>query len=461
MKSALAYADRHRERHLTELKAFLRLPSISAQPAFRGAMEETAVWLRDAMAEAGLDNTAIIETIGKPLVYGDWLHAGPEAPTVLVYGHYDVQPPEPLELWQTPPFEPTIIGDHIHARGAADDKGQLYIHVKAAQAYLQAEGRLPVNVRYIFEGEEESGGRGLAAFVREQGARLAADVALVSDSHILAPDQPALVYGLRGIVYLYLTLEGADRDLHSGSYGGAVDNPLNAMAHIIARLRDPDGRILVPGFYDRVRPLSTGEREALNRRPTTAATVMEETGAAAEWGEPGYTAVERMGARPTLDVHGIVGGYMGPGGKTVLPARAEAKISMRLVPDQDPQRVYELFRRYVESLAPPTMRLSMRNDHGAPATIVDLETPALKAAAAAYETTFGNAPLYIRGGGSIPVVGDFQTHLGLETVLMGFGLPNDRIHSPNERFYLPNFQRGIAAIIRFLAIYGGETGAGG
>lgn len=459
LSAVLAYARAQNDASLAELDAFLRIPSVSTQREHDSNTRAAAAWLATAMRDAGLENVRLFETPRHPLVYGDWLHAGPDAPTVLIYGHYDVQPPDPLEEWQSPPFAPTRRGDYLYARGACDDKGQTYIHVKAIAAYLAQAGRLPVNVKFLSEGEEEIGGPSLTAFIPAHTDLLAADVAVVSDTAILGPEQPAIVYGLRGMCYVLMDITGPDHDLHSGGFGGAIDNPFNVLAHIIARLKDMDGHILIPGFYDKVRPLSAEEREMLAQLPLTEERVLAETGAPQVWGEPGYTLAERLGARPTLDVHGIVGGYMLPGRKTVLPAKAHAKISMRLVPDQDPQEIGELFRQYVTQIAPPTVKISMTFE-GAPASITNWKMPAMQAAIAAYRDVFGREPIFMREGGSIPVVGQFQAHLGIETVLMGFGLHDDRIHSPNERFYLPNFFRGIETAIRFLAYYGGgETGA--
>ncbi len=457
MSDPILYAHNQRARYLSELQAFLRIPSVSTQPEHKVDTAVAAQWLADSLHAAGLENAQLIQTDGHPLVYADWLHAGSNAPTVLIYGHYDVQPAEPFELWHTPPFEPVVRDEYVYARGASDNKGQIFAHVKAVEALLQANGRLPVNVKFIVEGEEESGGASLAAFIPQNKALLAADVALVSDSAILSPEQPAIVYGLRGICYLYLDVTGPARDLHSGSFGGGINNPLNALAHIIAKLKDEEGHILIPGFYDRVRPLSEEERALLAEFPLDEAAWLAESGAPQAWGEPEYTLVERLGARPTLDVHGIIGGYTGPGGKTVLPASVHAKLSMRLVPDQDPEEIRQLFVQYVHSITPPSVRVTVSGGHGAPASITDYHIPAMQAARAAYREAFGREPVFMREGGSIPVVGQFQQHLGLETVLMGLGLPGDRIHSPNERFYLPNFYRGIEASIRFLQEYAAQA----
>lgn len=447
------YAQAHEARHLAELMEFLRIPSVSTQPEHNADTAVAANWLADAMQKAGLENIELIQTDRHPLVYADWLHAGADAPTVLVYGHYDVQPAEPFELWHTPPFEPTVQDDYLYARGASDDKGQVYIHVKAVEAHLKTNGRLPVNVKFIVEGEEESGGLSLAAFIPENTQKLKADVALVSDTGMVNPNQPAIVYGLRGMCYVLMDITGPTRDLHSGSYGGGINNPLNVLCHIIANLKDEDGHILIPGFYDKVRPLSPQERAIIAKLPLNEAEWLAETGAPVAWGEPEYTLVERLGARPTLDVHGIIGGYTGPGAKTVLPSTVHAKFSMRLVPDQDPQEIADLLEKFVNILTPPSVKVTM-TARGAPASITDFNIPAMKAAESAYTQVYGVQPVYMREGGSIPVVGQFQAHLNLETVLMGFGLPDDRIHSPNERFYLPNFYRGIQTSIRFFEEYG-------
>ena len=454
MNKILTYARKHQQTHLEELKEFLRIPSVSTQPDHTEDVASAAAWIANKMETAGLENVRVIATRGHPLIYADWLHAGENKPTVLIYGHYDVQPVDPLDLWETPPFEPTIRGDYVYGRGSSDDKGQMFIHIKAVEAYLAVNGRLPVNVKFIIEGEEESGGESLTAFIPENKELLAADVALVSDTGILSPDQPSIIYALRGMTYAFIDVTGPDHDLHSGSAGGAVDNPINALAHIIAGLKDVNGRIQIPGFYDKVRELETNEREMLAQLPTSDVKWLRETGVPQLMGEPGYSTIERIGARPTLDVNGIIGGYTGAGAKTVLPSVAHAKVSMRLVPDQDPQEIYDLFAKYVQKIAPPSVTVKTTLFHFAPASISDYSIPAIKAAGAAYEQVFGKQPVFMREGGSIPVVSEFQHELGLETVLMGFGLPDDRIHSPNERFYLPNFYRGIETAILFLAEYG-------
>ena len=454
MENALQFALQNREGHLAELLDFLAIPSISTQPQHRSDMVEAAQWLAEKMVDACLENVQLFDNDGHPLVYGDWLHSGPDAPTVLIYGHYDVQPAEPFDLWETPPFEPVLRDNYIYARGSSDDKGQVYVHVKAVASYLKTAGTLPVNVKFIVEGEEESGGHSLAAFIPENQELLAADVALVSDTAMIGRDLPAIVYGLRGSVYTFLDVTGPSRDLHSGSYGGGINNPLNALAHIIAKLKDEQGRVLIPGFYDKVRPLLPEERELLAAKPFDQDAWLKEAGSPEIWGEPDFTLVERLAARPTLDVNGIIGGYTGPGRKTVLPAKGHAKISMRLVPDQDPREIAAQYEAYVKSIAPPSVKVDVTIASANAPSISELHTPAMEAAAVAYNVVFGRKPILAREGGTIPVVGQLQSFLGRETVLMGFGLPDDRIHSPNERFYLPNFYRGIETSIHFLDEYG-------
>lgn len=450
MTQPLQYASNNRQNHLAELFDFLRIPSISTQPDRDGDTAIAAGWLAEAMSGGGLENVQIFETDRHPIVYADWLHAGPEAPTVLVYGHYDVQPPEPLELWESPPFQPTLRDEYIYARGSADDKGQLYIHVKAAEAYLRTSGRLPVNIKFIIEGEEEIGSDNLHKFIAANKDFLAANSALISDSAMLGRGQPALVYGLRGNCHFLLDIYGPSRDLHSGSYGGGINNPLNVLSHLIARLKDERGHVLIPGFYDQVRPLSVEERELLANFPLDEEAWLREAGAPELWGEPEYTLVERISARPTLDITGMYGGYTGEGTKTVLPAHAHAKISMRLVPDQDPHQIAEAFERHVRSILPPSVTVKMRVAGSSKAALLDRDTAPMRAAAAAYEATYNHPVVFMREGGSIPVVNQFESDLKLPTVLMGFGLPGDRIHSPNERFYLPNFYAGIETSIRYL-----------
>ncbi|MCU0522574.1 MAG: dipeptidase [Anaerolineae bacterium] len=449
MTHPLLYAHEHQPRFLEELKAFLRIPSISAQPVRRPDVEVAAEWLRDQLRAAGFPRAEVLPTGGHPVVYAEWLAAGPDAPTVLTYGHYDVQPPDPALEWLSPPFEPTVRGENLYARGASDDKGQLYAHVKAAEAYCATVGAPPVNLKVIVEGEEEIGSPNLDPFIEAHRELLAADVALISDSHILAPDTPSIVYALRGLAYLQVEVEGPAFDLHSGIYGGAVNNPLNALCRMLAGLQDAEGRVLIPGFYDAVRPLDAAERAELARVPFDREAWLEEAGVSTDWGDPDYTVVERATARPTLDINGIWGGYIEAGAKTVLPSKAYAKMSMRLVPDQDPAEIARLVREHLERVAPPSVSIVVRDLHGGSGAIVDRNSPAMRAAAQAYAEAFGSSPVFVREGGSIPVVATFQRALGIETVLMGFGLPDDRLHSPNEKLYLPNFTRGVDTVIRF------------
>jgi len=454
---ALKYARSHHDESLAELKAFLRIPSVSTQAEHEPDLEHAAFWLRDRLLEAGFSEAEVMPTSGHPIVYGGWMGAGAEAPTILIYGHYDVQPPDPLDLWETPPFKPTVVGDDIFARGASDDKGQLYTHVKAVEAFSKARGGLPVNVKCIFEGEEECGSPSLRPFIRGHKELLDADVAVISDTGFVRKGVPSIVYGLRGLAYVEVELAGPDHDLHSGIYGGAVLNPINALCAIIAQLQHASGRIAVPGFYDNVRGLSAEDRAELANVPFDREEWLEEAGVTSDWGEPDYTIVERTTARPTLDVNGIWGGYTQPGAKTVLPSKAFAKISMRLVPDQDPERIAELVRRHIEELAPEAVDVAVSALGGGEPALVDRDSPMMEAASRAYEEAFGKVPLFVRRGGSIPVVADFQSILGIETILMGFGLPDDRLHSPNEKFHLPNFYKGIETSIHFMSFLGDLT----
>jgi acetylornithine deacetylase/succinyl-diaminopimelate desuccinylase-like protein len=454
---AIEYARQNQKRFLTELADFLSIPSIGAQPKHKSDMEHTAAWLRDKLLAAGFTKAEVMPTAGHPVVYAEWLAAGPDAPTVLIYGHYDVQPPDPSDEWATPPFEPTVTGDDLFARGASDNKGQLYTHVKAVDAFKNTTGGPPANVKCIFEGEEEIGSPSLAPFVQEHANLLAADVAVISDSHMLDKNTPAIAYALRGLVYIEVEVTGPDHDLHSGIYGGAVLNPINALARMIAKLQDDDGHITIPGFYDRVRAPDAEERAELARAPFDREAWLKEAGVKADWGEAEYTITERTTARPTLDVNGIWGGYTGAGSKTVLPSQAFAKISMRLVADQNPARVKRLIRDYLAKIAPPEVTVEVHDLHSGNAAIVRRDSPAMQAAFQAYTEVFGKQPIFIREGGTIPVVATFQQVLGIETILMGFGLPDDRLHSPNEKFHLPNFYKGIETVIRFMELLSHKT----
>ncbi len=457
MQNALTYAQKHADPFVEQLTDWLRIPSISTDPAYDADTRRAADWLADDLRRIGMQTVEVMETgssasPGHPIVYAEH-RASETAPTVLVYGHYDVQPPDPLELWDSPPFEPVIKDGNIVARGAADDKGQAFMHVKSVEAYLQSGTELPVNLKMMIEGEEESGSVHLAPFIEEHKDLLAAGVVLVSDTSLFAPGVPSIAYGLRGLAYVEVELTGPGKDLHSGVYGGGVENPVNALARMIADLHDDGHRVTVEGFYDNVRDLSDDEREAYRALPFDLEAWMAEAGVKATKTESGYTALEGTSGRPTLDVNGIWGGYTGKGAKTVLPSKATAKISCRLVPDQGPEEITKKLRRHFEEHVPDTMTLDFRDLHGGHGAIVDVTAPAMQAAAKALEGVFGQTPHFTREGGSIPVVADFKRLLGLDTVLMGFGLDSDSIHSPNERFGLDRFHQGIEASIRFLDAY--------
>ncbi len=455
-EKALAHAEANRERYLDQLLDFLRIPSVSTLPEHKADMQRTAEWLIADMKRAGFENVQIFPTAGHPIVYGDWLNAGEDAPTVLVYGHYDVQPVDPIDLWHSDPFEPDIRDGEIYARGASDDKGQAFIHIKAVESALAANGSLPVNVKVLLEGEEEIGSPNLESFVVEHKDLLAADYGLVSDGRIISAEQPSIVYGLRGLTYMEVRLRGPKRDLHSGAYGGSVHNPAQALAEIIAALHDEDGRVTIPGFYENVRELTEQERAALSEVPGGLPLWQKETGLTYPWGEPDYSILERVSARPTCEVNGIWGGFQGEGGKTVIPAEAGAKISMRLVADQDPERVAQLFADYVRELAPEGMQVEVVKHSTGWWALTPLESPAMQAAAAAYAGTWGVEPVFTREGGSIPIVATFQKELGAPVVLMGFGL-DDSIHSPNEHFRVRNFNRGIDTVIRYYYALAGSA----
>ncbi len=441
------HLDDTRDARLESYKAFLRIPSISALPEHLGDCRAAAHWLRDALTAAGLEHAEAVETGGPPIVYADWLHA-PDAPTILVYGHYDVQPVDPLELWTSPPFDPVVVGDRILARGAADDKGQVHAHVMAAGALLASRGQLPINVKYVFEGEEESSSVHLDDWLESERHRLAADVAIISDTGFFEGNRPAITLSLRGLMYAQIDVIGTAVDLHSGSYGGAVQNPANALATIIAALKGPDGRIRVPGFYDDVVPLSETDRAALAALPFDEAAYQEHLGLPALVGEVGFTTLERRAARPTLDVNGLWGGFEGEGSKTIIPAHAHAKVSCRLVTAQDPDRIFEAFRAYVEQIAPPGVTTTVQYLGGGLPSLTPMGHPATQAAARALEATFGQAPVYIREGGSIPVCASFASILGLPVVLMGFTPPDENAHAPNEWMDLRNYETSIRAIAR-------------
>ncbi len=431
-------------------KAFLRIPSISALPEHAGDCRAAADWLVAALTAAGLEHVEASETGGHPIVYADWLHAS-DAPTVIVYGHYDVQPVDPLDLWTSPPFEPVIEGNRMLARGAADDKGQIHAHVMAAAAMLTTSGALPVNVRYVFEGEEESSSVHLDSWLAANRARLAADVAIISDTGFFEGNVPAITLSLRGLMYAQIDVVGTAVDVHSGTYGGAIQNPAIALAQIITALKGPDGRVRITGFYDDVAPISDADRAQLASLPFDEPRYLEDLGLPALVGEVGYSTLERRGMRPTLDVNGLWGGFQGDGSKTIIPAHAHAKVSCRLVADQDPERIFEALRAYVEEIAPPGVVTTVRYLGGGRPSTTPIDHPATQAAARALEATFGQAPVYIRAGGSIPVCASFSSTLGLPVVLLGFTPPDDRAHAPNEWMDLGNYETSIRTIARMFA----------
>jgi acetylornithine deacetylase/succinyl-diaminopimelate desuccinylase-like protein len=439
-----SYLDTHRERFLEELFDLLRIPSISADSRFAGDVRRAAEFVREKLIEAGCDTAQIEETSGHPIVYGEKI-VDPNLPTVLVYGHYDVQPSVPDDLWTTPPFEPQVRDGKIYARGACDDKGQMYMHVKAFEV-MAATGNLHCNVKFMIEGEEEVGSNNLGDFCRNNRERLAADVILFSDTSMIAYDIPSIDVGLRGLSYVEVEVTGPNRDLHSGVYGGAVANPINVLCSMIAGMHDENRHITIPGFYDDVNELSADERAELNKAPFDLDAYKQDLDISDVMGEKGFTTLERTGIRPTLDVNGIWGGYIGEGAKTVLPSKAYAKISMRLVPNQNSDKVTELFADYFRKAAPAGVKVEVRPHHGGEPVVTPTDSVPYRAAARAMEKTFGKVPIPTRGGGSIPIVALFEKELGIKTVLMGFGLDSDAIHSPNEHYGLFNFYKGIETI---------------
>ncbi len=444
MDKVVDFIHVNRERYVEELKALLAIPSVSALPAHKPDVARCAEWCATEMRRIGLDQVRLVETPGNPVVRGDWLGA-PEAPTILFYGHYDVQPVDPLNLWESPPFEATIRDGEIYARGAADDKGQVFMHFKAIEAHLKQHGRLPVNMKIVLEGEEEVGSEHLDDFVRAHKDDLRADVVVISDSAMFARGVPSICYGLRGLVYCQIDLRGSAGDMHSGSFGGAVANPAFVLAQMIAQMKDRGGRIKIPGFYDDVRELQPEERQAWASLPFNERAYKKEFGIPKLFGESDYTTLERTWARPTLEVNGLLSGFTGEGAKTVLPAVAMAKISMRLVPDQDPDKIAALFQAYVEKLAPKTVELTFTRMHGGKPWMTSYDNPFVQAAGRAIEKGFGRAPVFTREGGSIPVVSTFNQELGLPAVLFGVGLPDENAHAPNEKLDLGNFHNGVVA----------------
>jgi len=448
---ALKYARTHRAKFVSELKDFLRFPSVSSRLEHANDLKKCAQWLARHLQGIGLDQVHVIPTRGHPIVYASCRRA-PGRPTLIIYGHYDVLPGEPLREWRTPPFTPTLKNENLHARGAADDKGQLFCHVKALESYLKTGRALPVNVKCIFEGEEEIGSPHLTSFIARNRRALRADAAVISDTRMLAPDRPAISYAQRGGLRAELKIKGPPHELHSGNFGGAVLNPLQALCEMIARLHDAHGRVAIPGFYDDVRRWGQEERAFMERTGPTDEQILQDAKIEQGWGESGFSLYERTTIRPALTLNGIVGGHQGPGAKSIIPARALAKLSFRLVPNQDPQKIAQLFRDHIERITPPAVRSSVRTFSAIKPALVERNHLAVRAAAFAYKKGFGALPVFLRSGGSIPVVTTFQEILRCPAVLMGFGLPDDHIHGPNEKFHLPNFYKAIVTSIWYLAV---------
>jgi acetylornithine deacetylase/succinyl-diaminopimelate desuccinylase-like protein len=458
MDRVIDFINVNRERYLDELKALLAIPSISALPQHAGDVKRCAEWCADEMRRIGLEHVRLIDTPGNPVVYGDWLGA-PGAPTILFYGHYDVQPVDPLELWESPPFEATVRDGEIYARGSADDKGQVFMHMKAVEAHIKQNGRLPVNIKFILEGEEEVGSVNLDDFVRGHRDELAASVVVISDSGMFARGVPSICYGLRGLVYFQIDLRGSSTDLHSGSFGGAVANPAIVLAQILAQMKDRGGRIKIASFYDDVVPLQEAERQAWASLPFNEKKYKKDFGIPKLFGESDYTTLERTWARPTFEVNGLLSGFTGEGAKTVLPAVAMAKVSMRLVANQDPDKIARLFEDYVKKVTPRTVELKVTRMHGGKPWMTSYDNPFVQAAGRAIEKGFGQKPVFTREGGSIPVVSTFQEELGLPSVLFGVGLPDENAHAPNEKLDVGNFHNGIiASAILYQEIAGAGNG---
>lgn len=445
------YISTHQDRFLEELFQWLRIPSVSADSRHKDDVRRAAAFLKDQLSVAGADKVEICETKGHPIVYAEKI-IDKDLPTVLVYGHYDVQPADPVNLWDSPPYEPVIKDGKIFARGSCDDKGQVYMHVKAFEAMMK-NNSLPCNVKFMVEGEEEVGSDNLGTFVKANREKLKANIILISDTALISLEHPSITTGLRGLSYMEVEVTGPNRDLHSGVYGGAVANPVNVLCKMIASLHDEQGRVTIPGFYERVATLSDTDRKAINAAPFNLDDYKRELGIEEVLGEKGYTTLERTGIRPTLDVNGIWGGYTGEGAKTVLPSKAHAKISMRLVPDQKSGEITELFTKHFQSIAPEYVKVKVTAHHGGEPAVTPTDSPAFKAASKAFEEVWGKTPIPTRDGGSIPIVALFKKELGLDTVLMGFGLDSDAIHSPNEHFGVKNFLLGIETITAFYRHY--------
>lgn len=447
--AALEYALVHHQRFLDELKTFTSIPSVSTAPEHKSDVQRAAQWLADQLRDLGMKHVQIMPTAGHPVVYGESLEAGSNRPTVLIYGHYDVQPPEPLELWESGAFEPTQRGENLYARGASDMKGQVMVALKVVESIV-CTSRLPTNIKFILEGEEEIGSPNLEPFLARHRDLLASDYALNLDTSMISADSPSITYSLRGLAYFELRVSGPDHDLHSGIFGGAVDNPAQVLCELIAGMHDEQGRVTLPGYYDKVRPLDEDERTELARLPLDEEFYLVQTGAPALHGEAGYSPVERTGGRPTLEVNGLLSGFTGEGSKTVLPAKAMAKISMRLVPDQKPEEVHQQLLDYLEAHAPKTINWEVIQLASGLPSITDRNLPGVQALSHALETVWGVRPVFKREGGTVPVVAYMQEILGIESILSGFGLPDDHLHAPNEKIHLPTWYRGIDTIIHFL-----------
>ncbi len=449
VQKAIDFVRTNRERFLAELKEFVAIPSISTSNEYKSDMEKAAGWVAGQLRLLGMDKVEIMPTGGHPVVYGELMGAGKDAPTVLIYGHYDVQPVDPIELWENPPFEAVVRGDNVYGRGASDMKGQVLASLKAVEAVIRTTGS-PVNLKWLIEGEEEIGSEHLGDFIQKHVEMLRADICLNPDAGMIAADLPTITYGLRGLCYMEVRLYGPSKDLHSGLFGGTIQNPAQVLAELVAGMHDKKGKVTLPGFYDKVRKLSKQERADFARLPTNEEFYLKQTGVPTLWGEPTFTPAERVGARPTLEVNGLLSGFTGQGSKTVLPAYAMAKISCRLVPDQTTEETFEQMKAYLEANTPKTVRWELINLHNSGTAITDLDSAGVKAMTQAFETVWGKRPLFRREGGSIGVVVQLQEYVGVESVLTGFGLPEDNIHSPNEKLHLPTWYKGIEALVHFI-----------
>ncbi len=446
MNSVIDFINVNRDRYIDELKEYLSIPSISALPAYRPDVIRCAEWTGEELKRIGLENVRLVETAGYPVVCAEWLHAGP-APTIIFYGHYDVQPVDPLDKWDTPPFDATVRSGELYARGAADDKGQIFMHFKAIEACMKQKGFLPINIKLILEGEEEVGSENLDSFLRDHSSEYLGDVLVISDTPMFDRGVPSICYGLRGLTYCQVDIRGATSDLHSGSFGGAVANPAFVLTQLLARMKDRSGRIKIPEFYDDVRPLSDEERVEYARLPFNERRFQKELGSRKLFGEKGFTTLERIWARPTFEVNGLYSGFTEDGAKTVIPAVAMAKVSMRLVPDQNPDLIGDLFEAYVKKITPKTVDVTVKRMHTAKPWLVDFDNPFVQAAGRAIERGFGRKPVFNREGGSIPVIASFQDRFGLPAILFGIGLPDENAHAPNEKLDLDNFHRGVISVV--------------